>query len=180
MWNPRWFVDDDGSVHIITDAQNGGSINTAMSPMIVDAQNAALSSWSTATQIAGTGLPADVGDMQLLSPGQSPNGEYNLWYRSLSGADYGYIGYASSASLKSGYTVTKNGSWLGIGADYEGEIPYHIGGAIWRLYMVPQGITGPWYYIDSYDNWSSWQNTPTGTYFGGVRAGTGGILFDGP
>ncbi len=46
--------------------------------------------------------------------------------------------------------------------------------------MVPQGITGPWYYIDSYDNWSSWQNTPTGTYFGGVRAGTGGILFDGP
>jgi len=158
VWNPRWFIDDDNSVHIVLNGESTVAFDSAFQPYILDALNSAYTSWSAATAITGT-FPADMIDAFPISRNNSPNGLYNIWYK-IEGGGTHYIEYMSSSSLKSGYTVTKSGDWTGvIGGIYEGPMLTHAG-TRWRLVLDNVSGGGGLYYLDSYDNWATWVKTP--------------------
>jgi hypothetical protein len=160
VWNPHWFVDDDGSVHV-----NGryGAVNPANKVFVIDATwNGSGWTFGTASQIFST--LANVGDNTLLSPGQNPTGQYALWYRN-ENFGQGFIEYATSPTLRGTYTTIKSGNWLGLGSLHEGITPVKISGSTWRLFTYPTGISNGWQFIDSYDNWATWQNIVKSTSF---------------
>ena len=133
VWNPRWFVDDDDSIHINVNSGDCGVDcfqDSNGQPYILDALNADLTSWSTPTVVTGT-FPDNMIDTLIISPANSPNGKYNIWYKNETTK---YVEYMSSSSLKSGYTVTQSGDWAGWGSGKEGPILLKVG-STWRLYL---------------------------------------------
>ncbi len=64
----------------------------------------------------------------------------------------------------SGYVNVQSGNWLGIGNSYEGVTgPLKVNGAFWRLYFYEGGINRGWDFLDTYDNWATFQNIPKPT-----------------
>ena len=180
VWNPHWFVDDDNSVHIYFLTNQNTGAGGAFTPMIVDAQNSALTSWSAATQLTGTALPAQCGDPYLISPGNSPLGVYTFWTRNFgSGFIEQYAGNASSRT--SGYnTAVHTGNWLGVGTGWEGDTIMHISGSHWRLYAYPTAQGGGWAFLDNFDNWANWQNRFKATSLLFTKLITTGPITQGP
>jgi hypothetical protein len=64
------------------------------------------------------------------------------------------FGYASSASLLSGYTIIQSGNWAGWGTHLEGECLIKLANGNWRIYLDNEG--NGIYYSDSADNWVTW------------------------
>lgn len=180
-WNPRWFIDDDGAVRINVNygvnCVNGGV--DRLTPKMVDAQNAELTSWSASYDLTGS-IPTNMYDTFLIPPGQSPNGKYNLWYVAA-----GQVQYASSTSRASGYTVTESGDWAGWnaanGTGYEGPILIQrLPSDRWRIYNVALGYSNYWW-ADSVDGWETWDSylSPILTA-PKIRAATGSFLIEAP
>ncbi len=135
----------------------GAATGPANQVFIIDAAwNGSAWTWGAPSQLFST-FVGQIGDNTLLSPGQSPTGQYTLWYRNETFGQ-GFIEYATSSTLKGTYTTIKSGNWLGLGSLYEGITPIKISGSAWRLYVYPTGISNGWKFIDSYDNWNTWQN----------------------
>lgn len=101
-WAPEWFVDDDGSVHIIVAL---GSTTSNMQLYETHPTATDYSTWSTATAITGSSLPSDMIDGYCLKV----SGTYYMFYKNDSNK---YVEVMTSASLTSGYTVQGSGHWL--------------------------------------------------------------------
>lgn len=169
-WNPRWVVDDDGSIHIIVGA---GSTPDSIQQYFLDALNAGLTSWSAPTALTGTSLPTDMIDPWIIMPSQSPNGKYILWYKNDTTK---YVEYMTSTSLKSGYAVTKSGDWAGFGTFVEGPIVVRTSPTTWTLYGDQQSSNG-YAAAVSLDDWATWSTLRTITTTGFASGvGTGSIL----
>jgi len=152
VWNPRWFVDDDGSIHVIVNAETNCTYDTCFQPVIVDAQNVSLTSWSAPTSITGT-FPSDMIDTFTMPPSQTPTGTYIMWFKNETTK---YIGYLSSASLKTGWTATHDGTtdWMGLGSSQGPMLYKNTVGGYWRMLYDASGL----HYTDSYDNWTTWSS----------------------
>ena len=173
VWNPRWFIDDDDSVHILVNVESGVTYDTAFHPVMLDTVDPTFVSWSGPTLISGT-FPSDMIDTFMMSPNNSPNGLYNIWFKQEGIPGSLFIGYMSSSSLKTGYSVTQSGNWAGWG-QAEGPMVDHIAGSHWRMYLISP-IAGAMNYSDSFDNWATWTAiTPIGAPF--VNPGTGSIIY---
>ncbi len=178
-WNPRWFVDDDGSIHILVNVGvtcSGGDVGN-IHPTMLDAEDTELRSWSAPIEVSGA-LPPTMYDTYLLSPGSSPNGQYNLWYVSAA-----TIGYASSASRAAGYVVAQSGDWAGWAANnagVEGPMLIQRNGTRWRIYMDIIGYGGGLAWSDSTDDWGTWDPGLVGvrTSSPSIRSGTGSFLIE--
>lgn len=153
VWNPHWFIDDDGSVHIIVYVGINSMTTQADTPYIVDCLDTTnYNSWSAPIQITGSFPSGGLGDFCLISPNNSPLGLYSLWYRKYNG-DFQEL--ATSASRASGYTVAKSNNVLGIGKFYEGMMPFKLPSGRWRFYTYPTGIGKGWSFVDSDANWAN-------------------------
>jgi len=179
-WNPRWFVDDDGSIHInvnvgVTCSAGGPS---QIQPVMLDAKNRALTSWSAPISIPGFEA-LNMHDTFLISPGNSPNGQYSLWFNDTSTT----VGYATSSSRVSGYTIRKSGDWAGWkakNAGIEGALLLRRTASVWRIYAVISGYAG-YAWSDSADNWATWDSGLTGiTTSPSIRTGTGSFMVEAP
>lgn len=166
VWQPQLFFDDDGSVHAIVGAQNNASFDTQMQYYIVDALNTSLTSWSAPTLVTGVAFSTftNVTDHFLITPSRSPNGLYNIWFhQEFVSFPAGNIGYMSSSSLKSGYTVTAApaSDILGLGPAYNISIAKI--GSIWRAFSTIGAVEFTSSYQDSPD-WITWTPPTTCTY----------------
>lgn len=165
VWAPRFFVDDDSTIHITCVAQSGGTYPNAFLPYIVSAQNAVLSSWSAPTEITGS-FPASIEDPFMLSPAQSPNGKYNIFF-SRPGALA--IQRASSAARASGYAIDS----ANLGFTGDSPMPINYGAGVWRLYVYNPGLH-QFKFSDSIDDWQSWSSQRDIT--SPIATGPGGFL----
>lgn len=149
-WAPQWFVDDDGSVHVLvslavdTDSQHNHIFETHPTT------DSLSSSWSTPVQISGSGLPAAMIDAWAIKR----DGIYYLWYKNeVTGQKH--IEYASATALTGPYTVVGAGDWAGWGSGLEGMSLVHLGGTRWRVYMDKYTDLGI-YHSESDDDWATW------------------------
>lgn len=164
---PQWFVDDDGSIHIIATA---GTSSNLYQPYIVDALNASLTHWSNPrVEIFINGVnyaSSSIRDVFIVSPGQNPinSALYYMWYiNGTSSNAIPYIELASSPTRNGPYTPIKQGDWLGIYAQSPTSIGWesvtvHPTPSGWTMYFVPSGPSGPWWYLTG-TSWFNWSGT---------------------
>lgn len=157
-WAPEWFVDIDGSVHVLA------ALNSAVTPNFsiyeMHPTSSDFTSWSTPvmlTSVGGGSVQANIIDPFMVRVGTT----YNLWFK----ASDQTIQYASSQSLTSGYTVLTSGNWAGFAypdpADQfktrkEGECLYQLPDGRWMILLDQDGVH--MFYSIGDANWtpSSW------------------------
>jgi len=142
-WAPEWFVDSDGSVHVIVSlSTNGGDFK----PYRLTATNASLTAFSAPTVLAG--IAPNYIDTYLVKIGST----YHAFTKQETTK---YIEYATATSLTGPYTFRRTGNWAGWGGPREGQalVPLDNGG--WRIYFDGYTI-GQYLYSDSYDGFSTW------------------------
>jgi hypothetical protein len=126
VWAPEFFVDNDGSVHIIVSISTNAGASFQLYEM--KANDATLTSWANPAQITGTGLPATAIDAYVVRQGA------NYYLYTLGGS--AYPTRLISTSLTSGYTVDKSGNWgswaAPAGGSYEGPSLFEVNGK-WRM-----------------------------------------------
>lgn len=145
-WAPEWFIDDDGSVHlIITGGDTGSHALYETHPT-----NAGWTTWSDFVEITGTGFPDDMIDAFIVKLDLT----YYLFYKD---DDTDYICLATSTSLTSGYTEIEDGDWTGFGSGVEGQCLVQIDSATWRIYYN-ETLTNGQYYSESVDNFVTWSS----------------------
>lgn len=152
VWAPEWFVDADGSVHVVVALNTTTNGVTGFGLYELHPTNTAMTAWSAPTAITGTNFPATMIDPFLML---NPAGGYMLWYKNQV-SNTGTIEYATSTSLTSGYTVQKSGDWAGWGTSKEGPCPVYMGGTHWRVYMFQYTGTQGIFSSDSTDNMATW------------------------
>jgi hypothetical protein len=132
VWNPRWFIDDDGTIYVIYNTSS--SFGASMQPFIITPTNpGTFTTWSAARAVTGTSLPGNMIDYQLIGPRASPNGKYNWWYKNDTSKQ---IEYMTSTSRESGYTVTVSGNWTGKWSAGVGEGPIlRKMSGLWTVYL---------------------------------------------
>jgi hypothetical protein len=144
-WAPEWFVDTDGSVHVIFSASTAGTAGQ-FRPYRITATDSALSSWSGATPI---GIPANYIDTFVVRSGAS-------YVAFLKNETTKYIERATAPSLTGPWTFTGTGNWAGWGSGLEGPALVRLPNGSWRIYFDQYGARR-YYYADSADlqTWSA-------------------------
>jgi hypothetical protein len=175
-WGPTWFIDDDGSPHIIIALSSDGAATFAHYETHPTSSD--FSTWSTLAAISG--LPNAI-DGFLVSPANSPSGKYSMWYADCTagiGANE-RVCYATSTSLLGPYTAQNTGDWAGWGTildagvsvGFEGPSLYKMDNGSWRIILDNEG-RGIWT-SDSSDGWATW-STRAAFVAPAVSAGSSG------
>jgi hypothetical protein len=164
-WAPQWFIDTDGSVHVLVSLQVSTRKMYELHPT-----NDSMTAWSTPVQVTGSGFATNSIDPNLTYW----DGTYYLIYKD-DGA--GTLCLATSTSPFSGYTTTKTGNWAGwqsspTKASIEGPQIVDIGTG-WRIYFTHNsGYSGVnVYYSETTDRTmaSGWSTTTALTDFSGYN-----------
>ncbi len=111
--------------------------------------NDAMTSWSTAVEIAGD-FPADIIDPFVIKHGD----EWAFWYKSNDPGDE-VIEYATCATLTGTYTVQQTGDWAGWGTQRENPSLVKLDDGTWRIYIQKYTNLGTWW-SESTDDWATW------------------------
>lgn len=122
-WAPHWFVDVDGSVHVLVACNAGGWGIYEMHPL-----DDAMTTWSAPAWVSGTGYSWPI-DPNLVIVGST----YYLFWKD-NGADY--LCLSTSSSPFSGYTAIRTGNWAGWGSGLEGSSVIHLPDGTWRAYFT--------------------------------------------
>ena len=134
VWTPNWFVDSDGSVHILVNAVY------EMHPT-----NEAMTAWSAPKELPGMENTALDTVVVIKAPG-----EYVAFAKESGGVTY--IWKATATALHGTWSAWTKGDWAGWGDGYEAPQVINTGNSPnpWRIYMdrYGQGVT---YYSDSAD-----------------------------
>jgi hypothetical protein len=136
-WAPEWFVDSDGSVHVIFSASTTGTAGQ-FRPYRITATNTALSTWSSSVAL---GIPANYIDSHLVKVGST-------YHNFLKNETTKYIEHATATSLSGPWTFVGTGNWAGWGSGLEGPALVRLPNNNWRLYFDQYGA-GRYYYADS-------------------------------
>lgn len=128
-WAPQWFIDTDGSVHILVALK----VSSHFKIHELHPTNQAMTTWSTPVQLSGSGFPTECIDPSMAHVA----GTYYLFFKDDS---TGYIDLASSTSLTSGYTVTQTGDWAswrsGLSNTIEAGRIVPMDDTRWRFYFT--------------------------------------------
>lgn len=142
-WAPEWFVDTDGSVHIIVSLSTDG---TYFRPYKLTATNSALSTFGTPTTLSG--IATNYIDTFIVKL----NGTYHAFTKQETTK---YIEHATATSLAGPYTFKGTGDWAGFGNPREGQALVQLDNGGWRIFF--DGYTvGKYYFSDSYDGLNTW------------------------
>lgn len=138
-WAPEWFVDDDGSVHVILSMSTGGGFV----PHLMTARDATLQRWSTPMPIAG--LSADRIDTMVVKAGST----YHAFTKNETKK---VIEHAVAPALAGPYTFVPAGDW---GSLVEGPAVARLPDGTWRIYLDAY-TDGKYVYSDSTDGMKTW------------------------
>ncbi|WP_049565217.1 glycoside hydrolase family 43 protein [Streptomyces sp. SBT349] len=149
-WAPEWFVDTDGSVHIILSASTAAGGEYTFRPYKLTATTPALTAWSAPTALSG--ITPNYIDTFLVRIGST----YHAFTKNETTK---YIEYATASSLTGPYTLQRTGDWAGFGAGAEGPALVQLDNGGWRIYYDGYSA-GRYWYSDSHDGFATW-STPT-------------------
>jgi hypothetical protein len=136
-WAPEWFVDSDGSVHVIFSASTAGT-GGQFRPYRITATDAALSAWTAPVAL---GIPANYIDSFIVKVGST-------YHNFLKNETTKYIEHATATSLTGPWTFVGTGNWAGWGSGLEGPALVRLPDNRWRIYFDQYGA-GRYYYADS-------------------------------
>ena len=126
VWAPSWFVDVDDSIHVLF-----CSATSSQDLYEVHPTNSAMTTWSTPTQITGTGFAT--GGSGSIDPNLTYyDGTYYLMWKN-NGTNYMCLSVSSSPF--SGYTTPHTGNWASWGTGLEGPKVVDTGSS-WRVYFT--------------------------------------------
>lgn len=136
-WAPEFFVDDDGSVHVVV-ALDTGPIPYGMNHRIYEVHNVNpgdLSSWSTPQLLTSNGPSTSFNQLSVcIDPClRKYNGVYYCYFTNNNGA----IFYVTSTSLLGPYdnAVYVSGNYFGSEPYSEAPCVLYEGGTTWKLYF---------------------------------------------
>ncbi|MET7452660.1 glycoside hydrolase family 43 protein [Streptomyces sp. NPDC005574] len=144
-WAPEWFVDADGSVHVIVSCSLT-SDEWIFTPYLLKATNPALTAWSSPVALAGIG--SNHIDTFIVRGGST----YHAFTKNETTK---YIEYATAPSLTGPYTISRTGDWAGWGSYREGPALVQLDNGGWRIFFDGYG-DGTYYSSDSYDTFATW------------------------
>lgn len=130
-WAPAWFVDVDGSVHVVVSLNAGGHWRIyEMHPT-----NDAMTAWSNPVVLNGSPWPSNMIDPNIVLVGST----YYLFYKDEDAATI-CLATSSGAGPFNGYTVVKTGDWAGWkagagGGSIEGPVMVQLADGTWRIYF---------------------------------------------
>ncbi|MEU5096241.1 glycoside hydrolase family 43 protein [Streptomyces sp. NPDC020996] len=148
-WAPEWFVDGDGSVHVIVSCSTTDN-EWIFTPYRLTATDSTLTTWSS--PVALSGLGANHIDTFVVRTG-------SLYHAFTKNETTKYIEYATAPSLNGPYTISRTGDWAGWGSYREGPSVIQLDNGAWRIFFDGYG-DGRYYYSDSYDTFATW-SAPT-------------------
>ncbi|MFF4568330.1 glycoside hydrolase family 43 protein [Streptomyces sp. NPDC001410] len=144
-WAPEWFVDADGSVHLIVSCSTTDN-EWIFTPYLLTATNSALTAWSSPIALSGIG-PNHI-DTFIVRIGST----YHAFTKNETTK---YIEYGTASSLTGPYTITRTGDWAGWGSYREGPALVQLDNGGRRIFFDGYG-DGSYYYSDSYDTFTTW------------------------
>lgn len=160
VWAPEWFVDSDGSIHILMAVSADGG--TTFGIYELHPTNSDLTAWSNGTLLTwSSGTPSDPIDPFVVKIGST----YHLFYSH--GSSTQYVEYSTASALTGPYTVVGSGNWAGWSSGLEGESLVQVNASTWRIYL--DAGTGTMYYSESTNNFSSWSAKTTVNQFFGMQ-----------
>ncbi|MFF3348170.1 glycoside hydrolase family 43 protein [Streptomyces sp. NPDC002779] len=144
-WAPEFFVDGDGSVHVIVSCSTTND-EWIFTPYRLRATNSALTAWSS--PVALTGIGANHIDTFLVRTGST----YHAFTKNETTK---YIEYGTATSLAGPYTISRTGDWAGWGSYREGPALVQLDNGAWRMFFDGYG-DGRYYCSDSHDTFATW------------------------
>ncbi|BCL32740.1 hypothetical protein GCM10017557_75990 [Streptomyces aurantiacus] len=144
-WAPEWFVDSDGSVHILVSCSTADD-EWIFTPYRLRATNSALTTWSSPVALSGIG--ANHIDTFVVRTGST----YHAFTKNETSK---YIEYATATALTGPYTISRTGNWAGWGGTREGAALIQLDNGAWRIFFDGYG-DGSYYCSDSYDSFTTW------------------------
>lgn len=124
-WAPEWFVDDDGSTHVIYSISVNGP-DGQFQPHVMTALDESLTRWSAPRPLAGLG-PNYIDTFVVREGG--------LYQAFIKNETTKYIERATSHALEGPWTVVDTGNWAGWGAFNEGQALVRRPDGGWRIYF---------------------------------------------
>lgn len=160
-WAPEWFVDHDGTVHVLFAA----STDNANTFDIYERHTTDGSTFSAPSKVTGLDAGAYLIDPFMVYTG----GGYYLWVRySAAGGGGGEARVYKSSSPFSGYSTWRSGTWQGFGGTiFEGHSVILLNTGVWRDFadQLPGGTVGIKYSDQTAGDWtgsgSTTWSTPT-------------------
>ncbi|WP_396595656.1 beta-galactosidase [Brevundimonas sp. R86498] len=139
-WAPEWFVDEDGSTHVIYALSRNGP-DGQFQPHIITALDDGLTTWSAPRPLAGLG-PNYI-DTFIVREG-------GLYQAFIKNETTKFIERATSHALDGPWTVVDTGDWAGWGAFTEGQALVRRPDGGWRIYF-DEYVAKRYWYSDSDD-----------------------------
>ncbi|MEV7082467.1 glycoside hydrolase family 43 protein [Streptomyces sp. NPDC093516] len=144
-WAPEWFVDGDGSVHLVVSCSTTDN-EWIFTPYLMRAADSALTAWTSPVALAGIG--ANHIDTFIVRTGST----YHAFPKNETTK---YIEYATASHLAGPYTIRRTGDWAGWGGYREGPALVQLDNGTWRMFFDGYG-DGTYYYSDSRDTFATW------------------------
>ncbi|MBW4700792.1 glycoside hydrolase family 43 protein [Micromonospora sp. RL09-050-HVF-A] len=157
-WAPEWFVDSDGSVHVVVSVSQTGTAGQ-FQPYRITATNAALSAWSAPAALAGIGTNHI--DSFIVKVG-------NTYHNFMKNETTKYIEHATAPALTGPWSWVGTGNWAGWGSGLEGPALVRLPDNRWRIYFDQYGA-GRYYSADSSDLYGFTGKTELAGLSGTVR-----------
>lgn len=158
-WAPEWFLDDDGSLHVLVSASTTPQISIKhkiyeLHPVIPDD----LTQWSAPVEVIGPEAFPPWSEDETYVGTYDPfvvkrNGTYWMFFYNTRSW---HIELARSTNGLTGpYEPSRTNNWQGIGVFKEGPTVIYLGGGRWRM-IYADAIHSYLNYTDSTNNWATW------------------------
>jgi len=158
-WAPEWFLDNDGSLHVLVSASTTEQItikHTIYELHPLDAND--LTRWSDPVPVTGPSAfpPWTASDTWVGTYDPYVVKRGNAYWMFFFNVRSSTIELARSTnSLTGPYESQKTGNWQGIGTYKEGPSVLYLGGGRWRM-VFADAINSFLSYADSTNNWQTW------------------------
>ncbi|ADL02170.1 glycoside hydrolase family 43 protein [Brevundimonas subvibrioides] len=124
-WAPEWFVDEDGSTHVIYALSRNGP-DGQFQPHIITASNDDLTEWGAPRPMVGLG-PNYIDTFVIREGG--------LYQAFIKQETTKFIERATAPTLDGPWTIVNTGDWAGWGAFTEGQALVRRPDGGWRIYF---------------------------------------------
>jgi len=159
VWCPEWFVDDDGSIHIVLacyhgnepgdfSCQGAGGYERIYETHPTDSN---LTTWTRPVEIFRYYLDPNVACAILTPFIVKRDGIYNLFYKKNDMINMIYL--AQSDNLLSGYVTVEEGNWAGWGHALQPSL-VNLGNGRDRMYFTYSNYK--MYWSEANENWITW------------------------
>ncbi|MEU8349434.1 MULTISPECIES: glycoside hydrolase family 43 protein [unclassified Streptomyces] len=144
-WAPEWFVDEDGSVHVLVSLDLTGDYTFV--PHLLSATGTGPGDWSEPRPVAGLDTSNYIDTFVVRHDGR---------YHAITKQETTkYLEHAVADRLEGPYTFLGTGDWAGWGSWREGPALVRLPDGGWRAYFDGYAEQKYWY-SDSHDGLTTW------------------------